>query len=51
MAQPWSFEEDYLVCKFHLEHVQSWKDNFESLMATLRDNDFSNREKGSVMIV
>lgn len=48
MAQPWSFEEDYLVCKFYLEHVQSWKDNFESLMATLRDNDFSNREKGSV---
>ena len=48
MAQPWSFEEDYIVCKFYLEHVESWKDNFESLMALLRDNDFLSRDKGSV---
>ena len=48
MAQPWSFEEDYIVCKFYLEHVESWKDNFESLIALLRDNDFLSRDKGSV---
>ena len=48
MAQPWTFEEDYIVCKFYLEHTQSWKDNFESLMETLRNNDFLNRDKGSV---
>ena len=48
MAQPWSFEEDYIVCKFYLEHTQSWKENFEHLMALLRDHDFSNRDKGSV---
>ena len=48
MAQPWSFKEDYIVCKFYLEHSQSWKENFEHLMALLRDNDFSNRDKGSV---
>ena len=48
MAQPWSFEEDYIVCKFYLEHVQSWKENFETLMALLRDNDFLSRDKGSV---
>jgi hypothetical protein len=48
MAQPWSFEEDYIVCKFYLEHVQSWKENFEILMALLRDNDFLSRDKGSV---
>ena len=48
MAQPWSFEEDYIVCKFYLEHVESWKDNIESLMALLRDNDFLSRDKGSV---
>ena len=48
MAQPWSFKEDYIVCKFYLEHVQSCKENFESLMALLRDNDFLSRDKGSV---
>ena len=48
MAQPWSFKEDYIVCKFYLEHAQSWKENFEHLMTLLRDNDFSNRDKGSV---
>ncbi len=48
MAQPWLFEEDYIVCKFYLEHAQSWKENFESLMALLRDNDFLSRDKGSV---
>ena len=48
MAQPWSFEEDYIVCKFYLEHVESWKENFESLMVLLRDNDFLSRDKGSV---
>ena len=47
MAQPWSFEEDYIVCKFYLEHVQSWKENFECLMALLRDGGFLNRDKGS----
>ena len=48
MAQLWSFKEDYIVCKFYLEHVQSWKENFEILMALLRDNDFLSRDKGSV---
>lgn len=48
MAQSWSFKEDYIVCKFYLEHVQSWKENFEILMALLRDNEFLSRDKGSV---
>ena len=48
MAQSWTFEEDYIVCKFYLEHTQSWKENIESLMALLRENDFSSRDKGSV---
>ena len=50
MAQSWSFKEDYIVCKFYLEHVQSWKENFEILMALLRDNDFLSRDKGSVKL-
>lgn len=48
MAQPWSFEEDYIVCKFYLEYVESWKEKFEILMALLRDNGFSDRARGSV---
>ena len=48
MAQPWTFEEDYIVCKFYLEYAQSWKENFESLIALLRENEFSNRDKGSI---
>lgn len=48
MAQSWTFEEDYIVCKFYLEHTQSWKENIESLMALLRENDFLSRDKGSV---
>ena len=48
MAQPWTFEEDYIVCKFYLENAQTWKENFESLMALLRENDFFSRDKGSV---
>ena len=48
MARRWSFKEDYIVCKFYLEHAQSWKENFETLMAMLRDNDFLSRDRGSV---
>lgn len=48
MAQPWTFKEDYIVCKFYLEHAQAWKENFEILMLLLRENDFSSRDKGSV---
>ena len=48
MAQAWTFEEDYIVCKFYLEHTQSWKEDIESLMALLRENDFLSRDKGSV---
>lgn len=48
MAQKWTYKEDYIVCKFYLEHAQSWKENLESLMALLRENDFLSRDKGSV---
>lgn len=48
MAQKWSFEEDYIVCKFYLEHVESWKENLDCLMTRLREQDFKDRDKGSV---
>lgn len=48
MAQPWTYEEDYIVCKFYLEHAQSWKENLESLMVLLHEKDFVSRGKGSV---
>lgn len=47
MAQKWSFEEDYIVCKFYLEHVESWKENLDCLMSMLREQDFTDRDKGS----
>lgn len=47
MAQPWSFEEDYIVCKFYLEHIESWKANIDSLMSMLHEHDFLDRDKGS----
>lgn len=44
----WRFEEDYIVCKFYLQHVDSWKTYIDELMIELRHNDFGNRDKGSV---
>ena len=43
----WSFDEDYIVCKFYLEHVESWKENLDCLMSILREQDFIDRDKGS----
>jgi len=48
MSQRWSFEEDYIVCKFYLEHVESWKENLDCLMTMLREQDFKDRDKCSV---
>ena len=47
MSQKWSFEEDYIVCTFYLEHVESWKENLDCLMSMLREQDFTDRDKGS----
>jgi len=42
----WSFEEDYIVGKFYLSHVDSWKSHMDELMEKLMQID-SDREKGS----
>ena len=43
----WTFEEDYLVCKFFMEHTESWKDKLDDLMELLREHGFRNRNKAS----
>lgn len=48
MAQIWNFGEDYIVCRYYLEHVESWRDNLDNLMMELRERGFEQRGKGSV---
>lgn len=43
----WTFEEDYLVCKFFMEHTESWKDKLDDLMELLKEHGFRNRNKAS----
>ena len=43
----WAFEEDYIVCKFYVEHEDDWKDNLDSLMKLLWEHGFRNRDKAS----
>ena len=47
MAQIWSYSEDYIVCKFYLENVQTWKDRMDQLMMSLAQNGFAGRDRGS----
>ena len=43
----WSFEEDYLVCKFYIENSEDWKDKLDSLMRLLWEHGFRDRDKAS----
>lgn len=42
----WSFEEDYVVGKFYLSYVDSWRNHIDELMAELRQYN-AGRDKGS----
>lgn len=44
----WAFIEDYIVCKFYLSNVESWREQIDEVMMNLKQNDYGNREKGSV---
>ncbi len=44
----WSFKEDYIVCKFYLEHVQDWRDHLDEVMTALKAAGFGARKIGSV---
>ena len=43
----WTFEEDYLVCKFFMGHTESWKDKLDDLMELLREHGFYDRDRAS----
>ena len=34
----WTFEEDYLVCKFYMENIADWKDIIAQKPFTLIQN-------------
>lgn len=42
----WSFEEDYVVGKFYLSHVDSWRNHIDDLLTELRQYN-AGRDKGS----
>jgi hypothetical protein len=44
----WTFEEDYLVCKFYLAHIESWGEHIGEIMEQLNAAGFGARPKGSV---
>lgn len=43
----WSFTEDYIVGKFYLSHVDTWRSCIDELMEELRQHNID-RDKGSV---
>ena len=44
----WTFEEDYIVGKFYLSHIDSWRVQINELMVLLKSAGFGSRDKGSV---
>lgn len=47
MAQSWSYLEDYIVCKFYLNNVETWRNHIDLLMDSLVEAGFPDRDKGS----
>ncbi|MBQ2908898.1 MAG: hypothetical protein IJA76_04225 [Clostridia bacterium] len=47
MSKKWAFEEDYLVCKFYIDHEDNWKEKLDYLMELLWEHGFRDRDKAS----
>ena len=45
----WEFEEDFIVCKFYLSHVDSWKQHIDEVLAELNIRGFT-RDKNKVQM-
>ena len=43
----WTFEEDFLVCVYYLDHIDDWKEHLDELLAQLKEAGY-NRDKGSI---
>ena len=43
----WTFEEDFLVCDFYLNHMNDWKECIDDLIGKLKERGFD-RDKGSI---
>ena len=44
----WTYAEDYIVCHFYLNHVDSWYAERDILMELLRQSGFPERSWSSV---
>jgi hypothetical protein len=42
----WTFEEDFAVCDFYLNHIHDWKEHLDELMDQLKQRGFS-RDRAS----
>ena len=45
MKSPWSFEEDFIVCDFYLNHISDWRLHLASVMEILRGRGFERDER------
>ena len=48
MATPWTFEEDFIVCDYYLNHLNDWNLNLDGLIEILRGRGY-NRSKRSLI--
>ncbi len=46
----WSFEEDYIVCKFYLSHIDSFMEHIDELMEELASAGFGARKRASAVM-
>lgn len=44
----WSFEEEVIVCKFYLSHVNTWREQIHEVMFELKNAGFVSRDESSV---
>ena len=45
MRKSWPFEEDFIVAKFYLSHVDSWKEHIDELLEELKQAGFEREKK------
>ena len=48
MGKTWSFEEDFIVGKYFLSHIETWKEHLDELMRELKEAGYGSRDIGSV---
>ena len=47
----WSFEEDFIACKYYLSHVDTWRDHIDKLMNELDNVAIDDYFTGNVTLI